>query len=160
MYKVQSITQAYSQAPWRKQLQWIGLFMLALIFVAMVAGIYLSVSAQASTAGREIQIMYGEMEEIRRNIEDSESQLAILNSNAVMEKRAEELGFFPVESGEIIYILVPKNTDLGEAKLADPPGATIPRAPTISPEYTESLVEWLSERVFNPASPLVREVEP
>ena len=91
MYKVQSITQAYSQAPWRKQLQWIGLFMLALIFAAMVAGIYLSVSAQASTAGREIQIMYGEMEEIRRHIEDSESQLAILNSNAVMEKRAEEL---------------------------------------------------------------------
>jgi hypothetical protein len=77
-----------------------------------------------------------------------------------MEKRAEELGFFPVESGEIFYILVPKYTDLGEAKLADPPGATFPRAPTISPEYTESLVEWLSERVFNPASPLVREVEP
>lgn len=160
MYKVQSFTQAYSQAPWRKQLQWIGLFMLALILAAMVAGIYLSVSAQASTAGREIQIMYGEMEEIRRNIEDSESQLAILNSNAVMEKRAEELSFYPVESVDIFYILVPGYIDPGQANLAKPPGVTVPRVPTISPEYTESLVEWLSERVFNPASSLVREVEP
>ena len=109
--------------------------MLAMILVAMVAGIYLSVSAQASTAGREIQIMYGEMEEIRRNIEDSKSQLAILNSNAVMEKRAEELGFFQVDSEEIFYILVPNYINPGEAKIADPPGATIPRAPIISPEY-------------------------
>lgn len=140
MYKVQSITQAYSQAPWRKQLQWIGLFMLALILAAMVAGIYLSVSAQASTAGREIQIMYGEMEEIRRNIEDSESQLAILNSNAVMEKRAEELNFYPVESAEIFYILVPGYIDPGQVSLAKPPGVTIPKTATISPEYTESLM--------------------
>jgi cell division protein FtsB len=160
MYKVQGITQAYSQAPWRKQLQWIGLFMLVLILVAMVAGIYLSVSAQASTAGREIQIMYGEMEDIRRSIEDSESQLAFLNSNAVMEERAEELGFSQVESDDIFYILVPKYINPGQVVLADPPGATMPTVPTISPEYTESLVEWLSDRILYPASSLVQEVEP
>jgi len=160
MYRVQNITQAYSQAPWRKQLQWIGLFMLALIIVAMVAGIYLSVSAQASTAGREIQIMYAEMEEIRRNIEDIESQIAYLVSNSEMEKRAEELGFLPVESDEIFYILVPGYIKPGQANLAEPPGSTLPVIPTISPEYTQSLVDWLSERVFDPASPLVQEVEP
>jgi cell division protein FtsB len=160
MYKVQGITQAYSQAPWRKQLQWIGLFMLVLILVAMVAGIYLSVSAQASTAGREIQIMYGEMEDIRRSIEDSESQLAFLNSNAVMEERAEELGFSQVESDDIFYILVPKYINPGQIVLADPPGATMPTVPTISPEYTESLVEWLSDRILYPASSLVQEVGP
>ncbi|MBE9473913.1 MAG: hypothetical protein IMY85_03415 [Chloroflexi bacterium] len=160
MYRVQNITQAYSQAPWRKQLQWIGLFMLALIIVAMVAGIYLSVSAQASTAGREIQIMYAEMEEIRRNIEDMESQIAYLVSNSEMEKRAEELGFLPVESDEIFYILVPGYIKSGQANLAEPPGSTLPSIPTISPEYTQSLMDWLSERVFDPASPLVQEVEP
>lgn len=160
MYRVQNITQAYSQAPWRKQLQWIGLFMLALIIVAMVAGIYLSVSAQASTAGREIQIMYAEMEDIRRNIEDMESQIAYLVSNSEMEKRAEELGFLPVESDEIFYILVPGYIKPDQANLAEPPGLTLPAIPTISPEYTQSLVDWLSERVFDPASPLVQEVEP
>lgn len=160
MYRVQNITQAYSQAPWRKQLQWIGLFMLALIIVAMVAGIYLSVSAQASTAGREIQIMYAEMEKIRRNVEDMETQIAYLVSNSEMEKRAEELGFLPVESDEIFYILVPGYIKPSQANLAEPPGSTLPAIPTISPEYTQSLVDWLSERVFDPASPLVQEVEP
>lgn len=160
MYRVQNITQAYSQAPWRTQLQWIGLFMLSLIIVAMVAGIYLSVSAQASTAGREIQIMYAEMEEIRRNVEDMETQIAYLVSNSEMEIRAEEMGFLPVESDEIFYILVPGYLKLSQANLAEPPGSTLPAIPTISPEYTQSLVDWLSERVFDPASPLVQEVKP
>ena len=160
MYRVQSITQAYSQAPWRKQLQWIGLFMLALILVAMVAGIYLSVSARASTAGREIQILYSQMEDVSRNIEDMETQLAFMLSNTEMEKRAEELGFYPVESSEIFYILVPGYTDPHRVVLAEPPGTHLPSSPTIAPEYTQSLFDWLSERVFYPASPLEREVEP
>ena len=160
MYRVQSITQAYSQAPWRKQLQWIGLFMLVLILLAMVAGIYLSVSARASTAGREIQIMYRQMEDVSRNIEDLETQLAFMLSNTEMEKRAEELGFYPIESEEIFYILVPGYVEPKQVILAEPPGSSLPSSPTISPEYTQSLFDWLSERVFYPASPLVREVEP
>ena len=160
MYRVQSITQAYSQAPWRKQLQWIGLFMLVLILLAMVAGIYLSVSARASTAGREIQIMYRQMEDVSRNIEDLETHLAFMLSNTEMEKRAEELGFYPIESEEIFYILVPGYADPKQVILAEPPGSSLPSSPTISPEYTQSLFDWLSERVFYPASPLVWEVEP
>ena len=160
MYRVQNITQAYAQAPWRKQLQWIGLFMLGLIVLAMIAGIYLSVSAQASTVGREIQIMYAEMEEIRRNIEDMESQIAYLISNSQMEKRAKELGFVQVESEEIFYILVPGYSKPDHANLAEPPGSTLPIVPTILPEYTQSLMDWLSERVFDPASPLIQEIEP
>lgn len=159
MYRVQNITQAYSQAPWRKQLQWIGLFMLAMIMVAMVAGIYLSVSAQASTAGREIQIMYSQMEEIRRNIENIESQTAYLVSNAEMEKRAEKLGFTPVEADEMFYILVPGYIKPDQAQLAETLGPMHPVIPTISPEYTQSLFDWLRERVFDPASPLVQEVQ-
>jgi cell division protein FtsL len=160
MYRVQSITQAYSQAPWRKQLQWIGLFMLALILIAMVAGIYLSVSARASTAGREIQILYSQMEDVSRSIEDMETQLAFILSNTEMEKRAEELGFFPIESSEIFYILVPGYIDRHKVILAEPPGTQLPSSPTIAPEYTQSLFDWLNERVFYPATPLVREVEP
>lgn len=160
MYRVQNITQAYSQAPWRKQLQWIGLFMLGLILVAMVAGIYLSVSAQASTAGREIQIMYAEMEEIRRNIEDMESQIAYLTSNAKMEERAQELGFTQVASEEIFYILVPGYSKPDQVEIAGSPGAKLPLIKTVSPEYTQSLMDWLQERVFDPASPLIQEVNP
>ena len=159
MYQINNITQAYSQAPWRRQVQWSGLLMLVLIMVAMVAGIYLSVSAQASTAGREIQIMFGEMDDIQRNIEDLESQLAILASHDEMRTRAEELGFHSVESDEIFYILVPGYINPGQAILANSAGSSLTNVPTLSPEYTQSLLDWLQERVFNPASPLVREVE-
>jgi cell division protein FtsB len=160
MYRVQNITQAYSQAPWRKQLQWIGLIMLAMILIAMVAGIYLSVSAQASTSGREIQILYAEMEEIRRNIENMESQIAFLTSNAEMDKRARELGFSLVASDDIFYILVPGYSKPDQVEIAGAPGAPLPIIPVVAPEYTQSLVDWLSERVFDPASPLVQEVKP
>ena len=40
--------QAYKQTPWRVQLQWIGLFLLGLILVAAITGIYLSINAQAA----------------------------------------------------------------------------------------------------------------
>jgi len=160
MYRVQNITQAYSQAPWRKQLQWIGLFMLALILIAMVAGIYLSVSAQASTAGREIQIMYAEMEDIRRNIEDMESQIAFMTSNTAMEARAQELGFTQVSSVDIFYVVIPGYSKPDQVEIARSPGVSFPEIPTVSPEYTQSLTDWLSERIFNPASLLVKEVEP
>ena len=160
MYRVQNITQAYSQAPWRKQLQWIGLFMLALVLIAVVAGIYLSVSAQASSSGREIQIMYSEMEDIRRNIEDLESQIAFLTSNSEMEKRAEELGFIQVSSEDIFYILVPGYSKPTQVEIAGSPGITLPTVQTVAPEYTQSLFDWLQERVFDPASPLIKEVMP
>jgi hypothetical protein len=104
--------------------------------------------------------MYGQMEDIRRNIEDMETQLAFMLSNAEMEKRADELGFYPVESDEIFYILVPGYTDSKQVILAEPPGTSFSSSPTISPEYTQSLLDWLSERVFYPASPLVKEVDP
>jgi len=49
------LLQAYKQAPWRVQLQWIGLFLLGLVLVAGITGLYLNISAQAATAGRKIQ---------------------------------------------------------------------------------------------------------
>ena len=148
MYRVENITQAYTQAPWRKQLQWIGLFMLALIMVAMVAGIYLSVSAQASTAGREIQIMYAEMDDMRRNIENMESEIAYLVSNSEMEKRAEKLNFTPVAAEEIFYILVPGYSKPEQVTLANPSGTAKPITPTISPI---SLIKTLSDDVSQPS---------
>ncbi len=49
------IIHAYKQAPWRVQRQWIGVFLLAVIGAAMVAALYLDVTAHAALAGRQIQ---------------------------------------------------------------------------------------------------------
>lgn len=160
MYRVQSLTQAYTQAPWRKQLQWIGLFLLCLILAAMVAGVYLSVSARTTTIGREIQGMYLEMEVAERQIENLETQLAVLLSSAEMRKRAIGLGFRPVTPEETFYVVIPGYVKPDQVALANSPGRSVPSAPTVAEEYTQSLLDWLRDRVFEPAAPLIQEERP
>lgn len=158
MNSVQRFTQAYNQAPWRKQLQLIGLFLLILIMGALIAGIYLSVTARASTIGRSIQYMREDMEKIERDIEDLETKLAFILSNAQMENRAGDLGFRPAEPGEAVFVVVPGYAGSEAASLAQSSGPVIhPSEPALPSDYTQSLFDWLRERVFEPAAPLVRE---
>src|SRR4030042_2744041 len=97
MENVKRFTQAYYQAPWRKQLQYIVFFLVILVMGAVVAGIYLNVTARAVTVGQEIQVMQNQIDELKRAIADKETNLAFLASTSVMEQRASELGFRPVE---------------------------------------------------------------
>ncbi len=160
MNRVHSLTQAYSQAPWRKQLQWIGLFLLLLIIVALVAGIYLSISAQASSIGREIQAMYTDIDRIEREIEDKKTRFAFLTSNDEMARRAEEMGFVPINKGEVLYIVVSSYRRPDQAILGLPPSSSMPDVKTLPPAYTQSLFEWLRERIIEPAKPLIEGVRP
>ena len=57
MKKDKQLTQAYSQAPWRKQMYMIGVILLFLVCAAIIAGIYLNVTALAAAMGRQIQEM-------------------------------------------------------------------------------------------------------
>lgn len=135
--------QAYHQAPWRVQLQWVLLFLLGLILVAFIAGIYLSVSARAATTGREIQNMEMDAEVIERDNADLESQLAFLTSAAQMNKRAKDMGFVPIEPGTEIYMKIPGYTGRQPAVMAPPPGPGTVTIPLIRPNYTQSLWEYL-----------------
>lgn len=143
----QTYAQAYTQAPWRKQLQLIGVFSLVLVFIALVAGVYLSVSARAAAAGREIQAMQAEIDNLDRDIEDLESQLAFLQSTGEMEKRVKSMGFKPVAPEEIVYLNVPGYTYRQSAVLAPVSERPLVSAPTTPPEYTESLLEWMQREV-------------
>ena len=101
------IIHAYKQAPWRVQRQWVGAFLLVVIGVAMIAALYLDVTARAAVAGREIQELRFEITTIQRENADLETQLADLTSTAVMQRRAIELGYRPVQPGELDYVAVP-----------------------------------------------------
>jgi hypothetical protein len=125
-----------------------------------VAGIYLSVTARASTIGRQIQGLYSDMEDVERNIEDLQTQLADLTSKTVMEQRAAELGFLPVNSDQMIYVDVQEYLRPEQATLGSTPVRASPVEPVLAPEYTQSLFDWLRERVFEPAAPLLVEVVP
>jgi hypothetical protein len=91
----QNMTQAYQQTPWRIQLQRFGLFLLGLIVVGLVAGLYLYITAESVSAGVTIQDLEWEKETIQRRISNLKSEIGFLSSAIEMENRAFELGFRP-----------------------------------------------------------------
>ncbi|MHC1784432.1 MAG: hypothetical protein AB9891_17045 [Anaerolineaceae bacterium] len=141
------IIQAYKQAPWRKQLQWSGIFLLVLVIVVLTAGLYLNISARAATAGLEIQSLEYVKEESTRNMADLRNQLAFLTSESQMAKRAEKLGFRRKDASAPIYLVIPGYSGRKLALLAPPPSLDMINQPMIKPAYTQSLWEWLYQGV-------------
>lgn len=152
MDRVIKINQAYSLTPWRKQLQWIGLFLSVLVIFAVIAGVYLNVNAKAATIGRQIQNDRNRINELENSIADQESQLASVTSISAMEERALTLGFRYANSDEILYLPVEGYNGRPPAVLASETREFVPsRTPTLSPAFTQSLLEWIRERVKLPS---------
>lgn len=164
MENLHQITHAYSQAPWRKQMYMIGVILLVLVSTAIVAGIYLNVTARAAAAGRQIQEMqvriYGyhnlttdasgsslPIEELEQRIANLTSQLAYLTSYQLMQERVKELDLEPIEVTNIEYLQVPGYVDRQTASLAPPPEPVVVNASGIAPEFKESLFDWIAEQV-------------
>jgi hypothetical protein len=67
-----------------------------------------------------------------------------------MQQRAMALGYQPVDPAELQYIVVPGYVAPQPKILAVAP-ALRPSAPSIAPEYTESLIEWFQDALrLNP----------
>ena len=139
------IIHAHKQAPWRIQRQWIGAFLLTLIGAAMIAALYLDVTARAAVAGRGIQELRFEIAAIQRADADLETQLGNLTSTAEMQRRALELGYRPVKPGELDYVPVAGFVVPEPAILLAAEDAVLAVQP-LPFEYTQSLLEWFSER--------------
>jgi cell division protein FtsL len=140
------IIHAYKQAPWRIQRQWIGIFLLALICAAMIAALYLDVTARTAVAGREIQELRIQMTTVQRENADLETRLADLTSTEVMQRRALEQGYRPVLPGELDYVAVP-GFITPEPDILLAAADTAPRIETLPAAYTQSLLEWFGDRV-------------
>ena len=146
MDRINSLAQKYHQAPWRTQRQWLGLVLLGVVIIVMVAGLYLNVTVQATTNGREIMMLTNSIEEKQRENADYETELAGLNSTDVMQKHAEKLGFQPASPEDIMYVVVPGYTpkaSLNLSTISEQPPASI-----ILPEYKQTLFDWISERIL------------
>jgi hypothetical protein len=140
------IIHAYKQAPWRIQRQWVGAFLVAVVGIAMVAALFLDVTARAAVAGREIQEMRFEILATQRANADLETRLAKLTSSSEMERRARALGYRPVQPGELDYIAVPGFVAPEPEILRTAEDVTIPET-SLPYEYTESLIEWFDGRI-------------
>ena len=153
MNTIQNLAQAYAQTPWRKQVQIIGLVLLCVLFTVLIASIYLNVSARAATYGREILLMQEEIQRLQLENADLKTRLGILLSSKEMEARALEMGFEPVEKGESVFVVVPGYVARQPGILASAPPAENAVVVTLPPRFTESLVDWLKERLMLPDRP-------
>jgi cell division protein FtsL len=142
------LLQAYKQSPWRVQLQWIGLFLLAVLLVATITGLYLSVSAQAAAAGRNVQWLENDIEETTSEISDLMTKLAKAQSTEKMAARAEELGFHLLDPENAIYIEVPGFDPDSAVVLAPPRSNTVINTPLIQDSYTSSLWDWFTTNIW------------
>jgi cell division protein FtsL len=140
------IIHAYKQAPWRVQRQWVGVFLLAVIGVAMVAALYLDVTARTAVTGREIQELRVQITTVQRENADLETRLADLTSTAAMQRRALELGYRPVQPGELDYVAVPGFAPPEPAILLAAIDSTL-QEQGLPVEYTQSLLEWFDDRI-------------
>ncbi|OGO65919.1 MAG: hypothetical protein A2030_07315 [Chloroflexi bacterium RBG_19FT_COMBO_50_10] len=142
----------------------IGVILLILVSAAIIAGIYLNVTARAAAVGRQIQEMqvrvYGyhyltsdagevtvPIEELEQRIANLTSQLAILTSYKVMQERVKDLNLDPIEADHIEYIEVPGYIDRQTTSLAPPPEPVVVNASAIDPQFKESLFEWVADQV-------------
>lgn len=145
-HTVNYVVHAYRQAPWRVQRQWIGTFLLAVLGLGMVASLYLDVTAQAGITGRQIQNMSAQMIVVQNSTADLQTKLAELTSNQAMEQRAQTLGYLPVEQSQIDYVVVPGYVQPQPDILVAAPSLR-PSAPSLPPQYTESLLDWLDQNL-------------
>lgn len=145
-YTVNNFVHAYKQAPWRIQMQWIGAFLLGMFGLALVASIYLDITSQAGIAGRNIQDMTAELTVSQRANADLQNKLAETTSTNTMEQRALALGYQPVEPNQMEYIIVPGYAAPKPVIFAGVP-ALKPAASSQPSEYTQSLIEWLDQRL-------------
>jgi cell division protein FtsL len=155
MDRAKGLTQAYSQAPWRKQLQVFVVFSIVLVFGALVAGIYLYVTAQSAAVGSHILEMQKEIRALEQVNEDLRAQLALVSSATEMEKRARAMGFQSIDTTDSLYVLVPGYVNRQPVVLAPSPGPLVSDQNQLPPEYTESLFEWFEKQVLGPPLPFL-----
>lgn len=140
------IIHAHKQAPWRVQRQWIGAFLLAVIGMAMIAALYLDVTARTAVTGREIQELRTEITTTQRTNADLETRLANMTSTVEMQRRALALGYRPVQPGELDYVAVPGFT-VPEPEILLVAEDAPPHVQSLPAEFSQSLLEWFDERI-------------
>ncbi len=143
-----NLLQAYKQAPWRTQIQWIGIFLLVLVGIAVVAGVYLMVSGRAAATGRRIQSLEAEISALEMEINDLKTQYAQVSSAKSLSERASALNMRLLDPLDATYIEVPGYVPPSQPALAPPPTVEEISTPVLLPEFTVSLWDWLRLKVF------------
>jgi hypothetical protein len=131
------IFRAFRQAPWRKQMQTVAVWSIALLIVAVLGGLYLAVASHAGTAGRDLQQLELKKAELIQANNELRAQLAELRSVTRLNNRARELGYLPAIPEQLEFLAVrnyPAAAEAAPSVQVAKPAAT-----------TASLGDWLAQ---------------
>ena len=156
-----STPQAYKQAPWRRQMQVIGGFMLVLIVLATISGLFLSISGRAAASGRRIQQLEMRAHSLSLEINDLRTHLAQVSSANAMKNRIESLNMQTIDPHTAIYLAVPGYDPNLRNEAQEAKEQEVEKSGLL-PEYTSSLWTWLREKIWtnSPGIPTEGEVAP
>jgi len=144
--------QAYKQAPWRVQLQWIGLFMVCVVLISAITSVYLSINSQAATAGREIQSLEYQISTMNDEIAELTADLAEAKSTEKYRAKAESLGFRLMDPADAVYLEVSGYDPDANLVLAPPRVNLISEVPIVQSSYKSSLWDWFVENIWQVSS--------
>lgn len=148
MNRREKLIQAYKNTPWRKQFQVIGLFSAGIVGIAIVGGVYLTVTAQAATYGRRVQAVREEISEVERDIQDMQAELAYLTSAEYMAARIEGSDYIPVNPNRVTYLVVPGYSGRNPVDLTAKAESSEEAVVQLPPAYTMSLMDWVSAWIY------------
>jgi hypothetical protein len=143
------LSQAYQQAPWRIEVQRVGLVALGIIVAAIIAMFYLSISARTAATALKIRDLESDMAMLQEENASISAQLAAMTTASEMEKRAIALGYEVVQPENTQYLIVTGYNGRPTVILLPPPSAEPAPATMIKPSYTLSLWEWFHETLLS-----------
>ncbi len=147
------VVQAYSNTPRRKQIRILGSFFLALLILAVLLVSYLIVSSRVVSLGRGIQKLKNEIDELEYENVTLQDEIASATTISKVEAMAQEQGFHPASSGEILHVVVPgykrsRSIPVNAGEESRPAVIDVSIA-----EYHQTLLEWVMQEtvVFSDA---------
>jgi len=120
------------------------------LVAALVMLAYVWVTSKAGAYGLQVQEYQATNQVLAREIENAKAELGDLTRNETMAERATQMGFVPVDSDRMRYLVVPEYP--GEPT---PPviAQATPHAAVhehqLPPKYTASLIDWLQAFIYD-----------
>ena len=142
---------AYRLAPWRKQMNRIIAVLMATFILAAVIMIYLNISEKMTDKKLNIQLLQEERADYSRQIADLTTDEGRLTAFKKMQERAQAAGYMDIDfydTDQYAFVIVDGYTGTGINTAEQIPEVSESEIVSlIKPEYTESLQEWLINRI-------------
>ncbi len=148
---MESIIQAYSNTPRRKQLKILGGFFLGLIVLVVLLISYLIVSSRIVSVGRDLQNTKNKIDDIEYVNVSLRDKISSATTLAKLESQAKEQGFRPAQPSEVLYVVVPGlehsyNTPVGYK--AESQIAAVETSVNVNiPAYHTTLLDWMKSEM-------------